>query len=217
MYNGSLDADAAVFLVQYAENMASTEFCNDLVDIMVGWFETRNEWPQHFIFKGKHMDLDDDGLAFVARYYVLLARAEAVMWSLKSEGLPELLRLEDFFVPTDREGYDFLLLKAILNRVDKKTAFNLEPLRYVEGNSALHLMHNYAFSLLELRHTQQMLKPEVGFPPYRCHERDVKEHLANARQEIEKAKTMVEQRLHVLGMRLRYDSIQREIEALEKP
>ena len=216
MFNGSLDADAMVYLAQHADRLNDIDYCNDLVATMAEWLEGKTEWAEHFVFKGKRMDRDNGGLAFVARYYVMLARTEAKLRTMKKEPIPEPVDIASFWKPHEHvnedDNYEYVNLNTILtadiNHFDPSDD-------YTEGNAALELARNCAFSRFFLQHLLYELKAEVGFPPFLAYEREVKAYLENAREEIELARLDLDQRAKALCMRLRYDSIQREIESLE--
>lgn len=211
MFNGSLDADAMVYLAQHADRLTETDYCNELVETMAGWLEGQQEWSEHFVFKGKRLDHSDEGLAFVARYYVMLARTEAKLWIMKSEPIPDLIDLSSFWKPEECENEECANIKAILTC----DINSFEDFDYAEGNSSLELARNCAFSRFYLKYFLYQLKAEVGFPSFLAYEREVKAYLENARSAIEKARLDVDHRTKTLWMRLRYDAIQREIESLE--
>ena len=211
MFNGSLDADAMVYLAQHADRLTETEYCNELVETMADWLEGKCEWSEHFVFKGKRLDRDDGGLAFVARYYVMLARTEAKLWIMKREPLPDVIDLKSFWKPEELENEECLNLKAILT----SDMNSFDDFDYAEGNTALELARNCAFSRFYLKYFLNELRAELGFPPFLAYETEVKAYLEKARTAIEQARLDLEHRTKTLSMRLRYDSIQREMESLE--
>lgn len=215
MFNGSLDADAMVYLAQQAEKLVDVAFCNELVPIMATWLEERQSWDPHFVFKDKHFDLDDGGLEYVARYYIMLARSEAVLWAFKCALLPDFINIESYWKPSERNHEDYKYLARMMKRLAKKTTTSLEPSFYLDGNTLEDLIHNYALSMVELKYTKLMLKAEIGFPTYHSYENGVEIHQHHTQRMIRESLTMVERRAQVLEMRLRYDCIQREIDALE--
>lgn len=215
MFNGSLDADAMVYLAQHADRLTETDYCNELVETMSVWLEGQREWSEHFVFKGKRLDRNDGGLAFVARYYVMLARTEAKLWIMKKEPLPDLVDLQSFWkqeeLEDETQNEEYTNIKAILT----SDMNDFEDFDYAEGNTALELARNCAFSRFYLKYLLYELKAEVGFPSFLAYEREVKAYLDNARKDIEEARLDLDQRTKTLSMRLRYDAIQREMESLE--
>jgi len=215
MFNGSLDADAMVYLAQHGEKLVDVAYCNDLVPIMATWLEERQDWDIHFVFKDKHFDLEDGALEYVARYYILLAKSEAILWAFKCAPLPEFINIQQFWKPSERNHEDYAYMVRMVKRLAKKSTVSIDPPHYMDGNSLEELMHNYALSIVELKYAKLMLKAELGFPAYHSYENDVKIHQHHTQEIIQEGLTMVEQRAQVLEMRLRFDCVQREIQALE--
>jgi hypothetical protein len=219
MYNGSLDADAMTYLAGCTDELESAAGCNDLVVKVAAWLLTLQEWPAHFVFKGKQLDLSDHGLEYVARYYVMLARVGGRVWQLKTQETEPLVRLDAFWFPSkaDQADQEYAELKALSVILSERGQDLVDPPFYLKGNEAVVLMHNYVLSEQLLKHTLSQMKAEAGFPSFRSCESAVKEHWAECVKIVEKAKLDVEQRAQVANMRLHYDSIQREMEALERP
>ena len=211
MFNGSLDADAMVYLAQHADRLNEVEYCNELVGTMAEWLEGQTDWSEHFVFKGKRLDRNDGALALVARYYVMLARTEAKLWAMKNDPLPEHVDLASFWKPDETQNDEFRKIKAVL----RSGIADFDDYDYAEGNTALDLARNCAFSRIYLKYLLFQLKAEIGFPSFLAYEREVKAYLENARSAIEQARLELDLRNKTLWMRLRYDSIQREIESLE--
>ena len=215
MFNGSLDADAMVFLAQHADRLNEIDYCNDLVATMTEWLEGQRDWGEYFVFKGKRLDRGDGGLAYVARYYVMLARTEAKLWAMKTEPLPDPLDIASFWKPEDLEGEtennEYIQIKAILNAYIN----DFDDYEFAEGNTAVDLARNCAFSRIYLKFYLQELKAEVGCPSFLAYEMEVKAYLEKARVALEEARLELDQRTKTLCARLQYDSIQREMESLE--
>ena len=169
------------------------------------------------MFKGRHFEIDRGGLAYVARYYIMLARTEATIQALKPVELETdlVLSLENFFKAHELLSDEFLELQKCHKQA--KSASSIEPKFFLEGNASIVLMHNYVFSLIQLQSVKEMVKAELGFPSFHTYEHEARAQLAKARAEVKEAIVRVKERLEVLSVRLRYDSIQREIEALEMP
>ena len=208
MYNGSLDANIGEFLGEHKEHLCDAEYCNELVDLLACWLGIHYDWPTYIVFRGSRLELKDDALAFIARYYIMLERTRNSLQQIRSQTLPDLLNIDVFFQTKDNE-YD--KLKALLNDV------SLVPNYAYNENSSLLLdiIQNYTLSRFEFQETLEKIPTDIGFPNFRNYENQVNDILAMAKSTVEAARTKIDQWEKVLNMRLQYDCIQRKIESLE--
>lgn len=215
MSNGSLDADAMVFVAQHSERLRDAAGCNTLVSVMVAWLQKYTVWPPHFKFKGKTVRAAD--LAVVARYYVYLARSEAALWELKTCAAPAPLE-----VPSDLEiGFKEVFAEA-LGCSWRKRAFHdmrsapfTNPPPFKEGITAEDLLFNYGVSIACRNKMVEELKTEMGFPPLAKYEEWVEEHVADVRKNIHAFDVETNQRLAAFLFRMKFDTLQRKIEAFD--
>jgi hypothetical protein len=211
MYNGSLDSDVMEFLKPYATMLEDIEGCNELVDTLASWLQTRLAWPRYFEFKGTRFEYEEDALAYIARYYITLGRNQRRIMKLKVQPLPELISLDTFWPDeTSRQTEEYKRLKEKLDEPYSSVY------TYVTGNSAEELLHNYKSSRLELETILQGIDLDISFPSFQRYEREVKETLKEVELTVKTALDQTELRTKALCMRLRYDFIQRRIETLEK-
>ena len=215
MSNGSLDADAMVFVAQRSERLRDAAGCNALTSAMVAWLQEYTAWPQHFKFKGKMVRASD--LAIVARYYVYLARSEAALWELKACATPYPLEvpldLENRFKDVFAEALGCPWRKRAFH--DMRSASHTEPPAYKEGIRAEELLFNYGVSIAHRNKLVEELKTEMGFPPLAKYEDWVDEHVADVRASIRAFDFEINQRLAAFLFRMRFDALQRKIEALD--
>jgi hypothetical protein len=216
MFNGSLDADAMVFVAQHSDRLRDAAGCNALVSTMVAWLQQYTLWPPHFKFKGKTVRASD--LAVVARYYVFLARSEAVLWELKSS----VARPAAIEVPSEVESrYKEVLAEALgcpwRKRAfhDMRSAPHTDPPPFQEGITAETLLFNYGVSLAHRNKVVEELKTEMGFPPLANYEDQVNDHVASVRASIRRFEEESRQRLAAFLFRMRFDSLQRKMEAFD--
>lgn len=208
MYNGSLNSDVRAFLEPHRSSLQNADYCNSLVDTLVQWLAARMDWQKHIIFKGTRMDLDDDALAIIARYYVMLERSEQTLQLLKEQDLPPLVDIDSFF-ENKEECEELIELKELQSYGFSEDDF------YKESNTSFDLMYNYLLSRHELTETLESLEVDVGFPDFSNYESLVKNYVHATKELINDGKIKVEQRAEALRMRLRYDALQRKIESLE--
>ena len=208
MLNGSLDAAVQAYLRQHHAdtNFEDIETCNLLVGLLTDWLLAQQEWPKHFVFKGTRLDVEADGLAYVARYYVMIARKEHTL-SLLQERPPPCLPKTHYF---DADSEAYASLKALVN------ASTSAPDGYMEGNSPTTLLNNYLYSLFELDCVQENISTDLGFPTFQTYEKDIKAYVESVLQNVEKNRKEVEWRAKTLTMRLHYDVLQSKLLALEK-
>jgi len=216
MSNGSLDADAMVFVAQHSDQLQDAAGCNALVSTMTKWLQVYTAWPPHFKFKGKMVHASD--LAIVARYYIFLARSEAALWELKGRAaIPDALK-----VPLDLEcRYKEVLAEALgcpwRKRAfqDMRSASFTDPPCFIEGNTAEVLLFNYGVSIAHRNKVLEELKTEMGFPSLAKYEDAVEEYMANVKAGIFEMDTEIKYRLAAFSFRLHFDLLQRKIEAFD--
>ena len=216
MSNGSLDADAMVFVAQYSERLRTAAGCNALVDTMVAWLQQYTAWPPYFKFKGKTVRGSD--LAVVARYYIYLARSEAALWELKAcVATPVALE-----VPLELESRYKEVLAEALGCPWRKRAFqemrsapHADPPAFQEGITAEALLFNYGVSLARRNKVVEELKTEMGFPPLANYEDQVDERVSDVRASVRLFEQESSQRLAAFLFRMRFDSLQGKIEAFD--
>jgi hypothetical protein len=216
MHNGSLDAEALVFLLEHTDSLNDSGYCNRLISSMVAWLKEK-QLPAVFKFKGKTFERERD-LDLIARYYISLARNETEMSKFK-ELLPVELNIE--YCPEEmKKKMCFALAEALGCQVRNDPALmcpepDSEVQEFRKGSSAEVLIFNYGVSLVKRYEVVNDLVASSGFPPFHLYDDFLKERLKIVQENILRLNTEVEQRKECFLLRLRYDFLLAKIESLE--
>ena len=208
MSNGSLDLAVQSYLrLHHADtDLEDIESCNRLVDVLTEWLLAQKEWPNYFVFKGTRFAVEDDGLAYMARYYVMIARKEHTLSLLQEQPPPSLPKTCYF----DAKSEAYTSLKELVGMS------NTPPEGYLEGNTPITLLNNYFYSLCALATVQENISTDLGFPTFRTYEKDIKAYVESVVRDVENHKKEVGWRAKTLIMRLHYDVLQSKLLALEE-
>lgn len=208
MHNGSLDANISEFLLEHKQHLCDAEHCNELVELLADWLGIHYDWPNYIVFRGSRLELKDDALGFIARYYIMLERSRNSLQQIRLQPLPDLVNIDVFFQTKDHEYNN---LKALLNDISLATNYIYNE----NSSSVVDIVQNYMLSRFEFQQTVEKIPNDITFINFRNYETQVNEILTIAKLSLEKARLKIEQWTKVLNMRLQYNCIQRKIESLE--
>ena len=216
MFNGSLDAEALVYLLQHMDSLGDPRYCNELIDMLVDWLKEK-QLPAVFKFKGKTFARERD-LDVIARYYISLARYEMEMSKLKTL-VPIDVNMA-FCTEEVKNKMCLALAEGLGCQVRNDPVLmgpepDSEVKEFKEGSSADILMFNYGVSLVKRYEVVNDLVASSGFPPFHVYDDFLKERLNFVQDYIFRLNKEVEQRKETVLLRLRYDFLSAKIESLE--